>query len=95
MVLICKEIVCLQDATEAATKCKTHERQYIRTEKTLTVGKVADLVAAKSIDSCDNSKRPAKRVHKERHCGHCGKTGYNSYTCKVEIEDIDDSNASG
>jgi hypothetical protein len=33
-------------------------------------------------------------VRAERRCGRCSKTGHNSRTCKVEIEDADDSDDS-
>ena len=78
-----KEIARLQDTTKAATKHKTCKRQYIRTKETLTVSKVANLVAAKGVGCYNNSKMPAKRVRKERHCSYCSKIGHNSCTCKV------------
>jgi hypothetical protein len=37
---------------------------------------------------------PAKRVRAERRCGCCSEVRHNSRTCKVEIEDVDNSNAS-
>jgi hypothetical protein len=37
---------------------------------------------------------PAKRVRAERRCSRCSEVGHNSRTCKVEIEDVDNSNAS-
>ena len=33
-----------------------------------------------------------KRVRAVRHYSHCGEKGHNSYTCIVEIRDVDDSN---
>jgi hypothetical protein len=89
-----KKIGCLQDAVKALTKRKSRKRQYIQVEETLTVGKVTNLIAKKEASRCKDSETPVKRVRAERHYGRCGKTRYNSRTCKVEIEDVDSSNAS-
>jgi hypothetical protein len=35
-----------------------------------------------------------KKVRAERRCGYCSKIRYNSYTYKVEIEDVDSSTTS-
>ncbi|OCK82585.1 hypothetical protein K432DRAFT_250183, partial [Lepidopterella palustris CBS 459.81] len=61
---------------------KSCKRRYIRTKETLIGG------------GCDGSEKAAKRVRTERRCGRCGEIRHNSRTCKVEIEDIDDSEAS-
>jgi hypothetical protein len=37
---------------------------------------------------------PAKRVRVERRYSCCSEVRHNSCTCKVEIEDVDNSNAS-
>ena len=89
-----EEIGRLQDAVEASTKRKTRKQRYIRTEETLTVSEVADLIAEKEGQGCSKGETPAKRVRAERHCGRCGEVGHNSRTCKVEIEDADDSEES-
>jgi hypothetical protein len=94
MVLMQEEIDCLQDAIEASTKRKSRKRWHVQTEEMLTVGKVSDLLAAKDGSSCKEDKKPAKRVHAERCCGRCGKIVHNSCTGKVEIEEVEDSNAS-
>jgi hypothetical protein len=94
MVLMREEIARLWDATKAATKRKSRKRRYVRTEETLIVGEVANLIAAKERGSRNDSKKPAKRVRAERYCGRCGEIGHNSRTCKVEIEDVEDSDAS-
>jgi hypothetical protein len=94
MVLMQEKIDRLQDTVEASTKRRSRKRRYIRAEETSTVGEVADLVAATVVDSCNNGDRLSKRVRTERHCGRCGKTGHNSRTCKVEIEDVDESDTS-
>ena len=89
-----EEIGRLQDAVEASTKRKTCKRRYIRTEETLTVSKVADLIAEKEGQGCSKGKTPAKRVRAGGRCSRCSKIGHNSRTCKVEIEDADNSEAS-
>jgi hypothetical protein len=66
----------------------------IYAQRKLTVGEVSNLIAEKEGGGCKDGKTPAKRVHAERRCGHCSKVGHNSRTCKVEIEDVDDSDAS-
>jgi hypothetical protein len=93
-VLMQEEIGRLRDAVEASTKRKARKRRYIRAEKTLTVSEVSDLIAEPAGSRCDNSKTPAKRVRAERRCGRCSKIRHNSRTCKVEIEDIEDSGES-
>ena len=75
-------------------KCKSCKRQYIWNKETLTVREVSDLITVKEDSSYSNSEKPVKRVRAERRCGCCSKIGHNSYTCKVEIEDTEDSNAS-
>jgi hypothetical protein len=94
IVFVQEEISCLQDAVDTLTKCKTRKRQYVRVEETLTVGEVSDLIAGKEGSKGEKGKTPAKRVRAERCCGRCSKIGHNSCTCKVEIEDTDDRNAS-
>jgi hypothetical protein len=37
---------------------------------------------------------PAKRVRVGRHCGTCSETRHNFCICKVEIEDVEDSDES-
>jgi hypothetical protein len=94
MVLVEEKMSRLQDAINTLTKRKTRKRRYIRVEETLTVGEVSDLIAEKEGGSREDGEMPAKRVRAERRCGRCSEVGHNSRTCKVEIEDVDDSNAS-
>jgi hypothetical protein len=94
MVLMQEEIGRLRDAVEATTKRKARKRQYIRPEETLTVGEVSDLIAEQTGSCREEGETAAKRVRTGRRCGTCGETGHNSRTCKVEIEDADDSDAS-
>ncbi|KAF1924981.1 uncharacterized protein M421DRAFT_71068, partial [Didymella exigua CBS 183.55] len=67
-------------------KRKTCKRQYVHIEETLIVNKEGS--------SYKDSKTPAKRVRAERRCSCCSEIRHNSYTFKVEIKDIDNSNAS-
>jgi hypothetical protein len=79
---------------DTLTKRKGRKRRYVQVEETLTVSEVSDLIVKRENSSCEDSKTPAKKVRAERHCGRYGETGHNSRTCKVEIEDIDNSEES-
>ena len=92
--LVQEEIGRLQDAVNTLTKRKTRKRRYVRAEETLTVSKVSNLIAKREGSSCKDGETPAKRVCAERRCGRCSEVRHNSRTCKVEIEDVDNSNAS-
>ena len=94
MALMEEEIARMRASQEALTKRKSRKRRYVRVQETLTVGEIADLVAEKESGGRGSGETPAKRVRAERHCGRCGEIGHNSRTCKVEIEDADDSDAS-
>jgi hypothetical protein len=89
-----KEIGRLQDTINTLIKRKTYKRQYIYTEKTLIVSKVSNLIAIKKGSSYKESKIPAKRVRAERRYSCYSEIRYNFCTCKVEILDVDNSNAS-
>jgi hypothetical protein len=93
-VLVQEEIGCLQDAVDTLIKRKAYKRRYIRVEETLTVSKVSNLIAEKEGSSRKDSETLAKRVRAERRCGRCSEIRHNSCTCKAEIEDADDSDAS-
>jgi hypothetical protein len=84
----------LRDAVNTLTKRKTRKRRYVRVEETLTVSEVSDLIAEKEGGSRKEGEMPAKRVRVERRCGRYSEIGHNSRTCKVEIEDVDNSDAS-
>jgi hypothetical protein len=60
----------------------------------LVVSKVSNLITKKKSSSYKKSKTPVKRVCIERHYSYYSEIRYNSYTYKVEIVDIDNSNAS-
>jgi hypothetical protein len=93
-VLVQEEIGRLRDAVNTLTKRKTRKRRYVRAEETLTVSKVSDLIAEKEGGSREDGETPAKRVRAERRCGRCSEIGHNSRTCKIEIQDADNSDAS-
>ena len=92
--LVQEEIGRLRDAVNTLTKRKTCKRRYIRAKETLTVSKVLDLITKKEGSRRKDSEAPAKRVRAERRCGRCSEVGHNSRTCKVEIEGVDNSEAS-
>jgi hypothetical protein len=94
MVLLQEEQARMQSAIEELTKRKSRKRRYIWVEETLTVGEVSDLIAEKEGGSREEGETPAKRVRAQRHCGRCSEVGHNSHTCKVEIDDVDDSEES-
>jgi hypothetical protein len=84
----------LNTTTKAATKCKSRKRRYIQAEEMLTVSEVSDLIAKREGGRRKEGEDLAKRVRSGRRCGRCGEIRHNSRTCKVEIEDIDNSDAS-
>jgi hypothetical protein len=92
--LMQEEIGRLQDAVEVTIKRKARKQQYIQAEETLIVGEVSDLIAEQTGSCCEESETAAKRVRTGRRCSTCGETRHNSHTCKVEIEDVDNSDAS-
>ena len=94
MVLVQEEIGRLRDAVDTLTKRKTRKRRYVRAEETLTVGEVSNLIAKIDGSGRKDSETPAKRVRAERRCGRCSEVGHNSRTCRIEIEDVDNSDAS-
>jgi hypothetical protein len=71
-----------------------YKQQYIQLEETLIVGKVLDLIAKQTGSCCKEGKTAAKRVCIGRRCSTYSKTRHNSCTYKVEIEDVDNSDAS-
>ena len=94
IVLLQEEQARMRSAIEELTKRKSQKRRYIRVEETLTVGEVSNLIAKREGGSRKEGETPAKRVRAERHCGRCGEVGHNSRTCKVELEDTNDSEES-
>jgi hypothetical protein len=93
-VLQARELAGIRKAMAALTEQRSRKRKYIRTEESLTVGDVQDLMAERDGGGEEAAEQPAKRVRKDRHCGRCGKTGHNLRTCTAKIVDADDSDAS-
>jgi len=84
----------MRSAIEELTKRKGRKRRYVRVEETLTVSGVSDLIAKREGSSRKDGETPAKRVRAERRCGCCSEVRHNSRTCKIEIEDEDNSEES-
>jgi hypothetical protein len=84
----------VRKAIAALTEQRSGKRRYVRTEETLTVGDVQDLIAEKDGSGKEAAEQPVKRVCKQRHCGRCGKIGHNARTCAAETVDLDKSDAS-
>jgi hypothetical protein len=55
---------------------------------------VSNLIAKREGSSREEGETPTKRVRAKRHCSCCSEVRHNSYTCKVEIEDVDNSEES-
>jgi hypothetical protein len=68
----------MRSAIEELTKRKSRKRRYVQREGS----------------SYKNGETPTKRVRAKRHYGRYGEIRHNSRTCKVEIEDADDSEES-
>jgi hypothetical protein len=86
-----EEIGRLRDVIKESTKRKSCKRRYVRAEETLTVSEVSNLIAKKAGSSCNDGREPSKRVRSSRRYGTCSETRHNSRTCKVEIDDVGDS----
>jgi hypothetical protein len=84
----------MRSAIKELTKRKSRKRRYIQVEETLTVSEVSDLITEKEGSSREEGETPIKRVRAERHYSRYGEVGHNSRTCKVEIEDVDNSEES-
>ena len=89
-----KEIAGLCKAIDTLTEQRSCKRKYIRTEESLIVGDVQDLIAKREGNSSREAKQPAKRARAQRRCGRCSKPSYNTRTCTAEIVDLDNSDAS-
>ena len=84
----------LREAVDTLTKRKTRKRRYVRAEETLTVSEVSGLIAKMDGGRREDGETPAKRVRAERRCSRCSEVRHNSRTCRVEIGDVDNSDAS-
>jgi len=84
----------MRSAIKELTKRKGRKRWYVRVEETLIVSRVLELITKREGSSCKDGGTPAKRVRAKRRCGRCGEIRHNSRTCKVEVEDADNSKES-
>ena len=92
--LIRVEIVRLNTTTKVVIKCKSCKRRYVRAEEKLIVSELLDLITKREGSKRKEGKELAKRVRAVRRYSCYSKIRHNSYTCKVEIKDINNSNAS-
>ena len=94
MTLMREEVAALREALDIANKRKSRKRRYVRTEETLTVGEVQEVLAEQGGSSHGDGESASKRVRGERRCGRCKQTGHNARTCAVEIDSASDSSDS-
>jgi hypothetical protein len=94
MTLMREEVAALREALDIANKRKSRKRRYVRTDETLTVSEVQDLLAEQASSSRGDGESASKRARGERRCGRCKETGHNARTCKVEIDSASDSDRS-
>ena len=94
MTLIIEEMSTLRAALDESNKRKSRKRRYIRTEETLTIGEVQEVLAEQAGSSCGDGESASKRVRRERRCGRCKQTRHNAYTCVVKIDSASNSSSS-
>jgi hypothetical protein len=82
----------MQSAINKLIKRQLRKQKYIRTEETLIVGEVQDIITKREGKERNTSKGPARKVCGAVHCGRYSEKGHNSRTYRVEIEDTRDSN---
>ena len=92
--LIREEVADLREALDTANKRKNRKRRYVRTEETLTVGEVQEVLAKQAGSSRGDDESALKRVRGERRCGRYKETGHNARTCVVETDSTSDSGSS-
>lgn len=69
--MISKEMAGLRRVAEATTERKSRKRKYIRTEETLTIGEVLDLIAPEKAGKQEKGEEEVNRAREKRHCGRC------------------------
>ena len=94
MTLVIDEMAKLREALEESNKRKSRKRRYVRTEETLTVGEVQEVLAEQAGGSRGDSESASKRVRGERRCGRCKQTRHNARTCVVKIDSASNSSDS-
>jgi hypothetical protein len=91
---MCAEIVRLKATTKAIKKYKSRKRRYIQAEEILIVSKVLDLITIREGSRRKEGKELVKRVRLGRRYSYYSEIRHNSRTYKVEIKDINTSDAS-
>jgi hypothetical protein len=91
MSLMMEQMATLQQSLDESNKRKSRKRRYIRTDETLTVGEMRELLAERAGSSYGDRESASKKVRKERQCGRCKGTGHNARTCAVEISSASNS----
>ena len=81
-------------ALDKLNKRKSCKWRYVRTEETLNIGEVQEVLAKQAGSARGDGESASKRVRGERRCGRCKETGHNARTCKVEIDSASDSDIS-
>ena len=94
MTLMMEEMGTLWAALDKSNKRKSRKRRYVRTEETLTVGEVQEVLAKQAGSSRGDGESALKRVRGERRCGRCKQTGHNARTCVVKIDSASNSSDS-
>ena len=89
--LIIEEISTLRAALDESNKRKSRKRRYVRTDETLTVGEVQEVLAEQAGSSRSDGESASKRVREGRRCGRCKQTGHNARTYAVETDSASDS----
>ena len=91
MVLMQEKIGRLQSTIEEQNKRKTRKGRCLRTEESLTVGEVQEVLAKQAGGSRGNGEGLSERMQGERRCRRCKESGHNACTCNVEIEEFSDT----
>ena len=94
MTLMIEEIAKLRESLDTINKRKSRKRRYVRTDETLTVGEVQEVLAEQAGSGRGDGESASKRVRGERRCGRCKQTGHNARTCAVRIDSASDSSSS-
>jgi hypothetical protein len=81
MSLMMEQMATLQQSLDESNKRKSRKRRYIRTDETLTVGEMREVLAERAGSSHGDGGSALKKV----------RTGHNARTCAVEISSVSDS----
>jgi len=90
----------LEEQLAVMIKRKSRKRKRIQQGGTIEYGTAAAQVAAEASAAPQRSKKTRSSGDQEpaqpalRRCGNCGKTGHNARTCKNDVEETSESDAS-